>query len=142
MNNIYDKIYPVGSIYIGLQASCPIAKLIPNSTWNIISKDRVLQGAHSTSTAGELIEAGLPNITGSVILNVDHNSKVQIENGDFTGAFSATDYRTGNTVSSSSRSWDSNNKLTFNANLSNSIYGNSDTVQPPAYTVNIWQRIS
>jgi hypothetical protein len=30
--------------------------------------------------------------------------------------------------------------LGFDASRSNSIYGNADTVQPPAYLVNIWKR--
>ena len=32
--------------------------------------------------------------------------------------------------------------LGFDASRSNPIYGRSNTVQPPAYVVNIWQRTS
>ena len=32
--------------------------------------------------------------------------------------------------------------IEFDASKSNPIYGNSDTVQPPARIVNVWKRIS
>lgn len=35
-----------------------------------------------------------------------------------------------------------NRTLTFRASKSNGIYGNSDTVQPPARIVNVWKRVS
>ena len=34
------------------------------------------------------------------------------------------------------------NFLRFDASRSSSIYGNSDTVQPPARIVNVWKRVS
>ena len=32
--------------------------------------------------------------------------------------------------------------ILFDASIASSIYGNSDTVQPPARIVNVWKRVS
>jgi hypothetical protein len=122
-----QALYPVGSMYIGVTDTCPIAELF--GTWEKVSSGRVLQGASGSQKAGSTVEAGLPNITGSV------------EAGPYivkcTGAFT-NDRNTiaGGGEASGGSSYMSN----FNASLSNSIYGKSNTVQPPAYLVNIWRR--
>lgn len=92
--------------------------------------DRVVQGA---ATAGTYKAAGLPNITGGF------SGKIEIvSTPSSTGAFG--DYQKGN-----SNQWVSNsnsvvyvNGYNFNASRSNSIYGKSTTVQPPAFTTKIY----
>jgi len=127
-------LYPVGSIYIGTQATCPLETL-GVGTWTKVSGGRVLQGADSSHAAGTTIAAGLPNISGSL----SAIAKTTENNTKSDGCLRST------TVSSSSAgytpaysAWGRN--LSFNASNSNSIYGNSSTVQPPAYVVNIWRR--
>lgn len=73
-------------------------------------------------TVGNYVEAGLPNITGSV-------SEQNIETHTLTGAFSK-----GGSYSNGAFTSGANNLRTlyFDASSSNSIYGNSTTVQPPA----------
>ena len=72
--------------------------------------------------------AGIPNITGS-ILNLAHGSKVgATANGAFTRT-EGTD--TGNAGAETGYNGPTN-IFNFNASKSNSIYGNSNTVQPPA----------
>jgi len=73
------------------------------------------------TNAGDYISAGLPNITGESSI---HNNP----NYTTTGAFSVTDT---NKIGSAISAYDSFVNLTFDASLSNPIYGNSDTVQPP-----------
>lgn len=94
---------------------------------------RFLEGAGS---AGEYKEAGLPNITGSINKT---QSGLSLMNGEKTSikidrALSAifgnyiipgTTGATGNNITG----------ITFNASKSNSIYGNSTTVQPKSMTV-------
>ena len=85
------------------------------------------------TTAG-YIEAGLPNITGTT----DITDRVGVNNPTQTGAFTtaagstkrAADEGTTNTTE----------KLKFDASLSNSIYGNSNTVQPPVVKVRVFTR--
>ena len=64
LRNIVDAFYPVGSIFIGTTSTCPLAAI--KGTWTLKSSGRVLQGADSRHSAGTTIEAGLPNITGTV----------------------------------------------------------------------------
>lgn len=120
IDNILGSLYPVGSIYIGTQATCPLATLISGSTWEKISEGRVLQGSDNDHAAGTTIEAGLP----------DHTHTVPAPNS-YTGSGSGYSqwYGQGTKTFTSSAASDSN-----------PIYGNSNTVQPPAYVVNIWRR--
>ena len=37
MNNLLSTLYPVGSIYIGTQNSCPLATLIAGSQWKRVA---------------------------------------------------------------------------------------------------------
>ena len=129
MNNLLSTLYPVGSIYIGTQNNCPLASLIAGSQWQIVSNGRALWGGNG-SNANSTIEAGLPNITGTFKDN-GHAGALAA-----TGAFTGTKDGTG-----SNSGWAGDGgTYTFNASRSNSIYGKSSTVQPPAYIVNVWRR--
>lgn len=129
---ILNALYPVGSVYIGTMNVCPLATL-GIGTWELIAADRVLQGSSQTHTAGSTIEAGLPNITGSL-------GNQNVANETLTGCFdkegnvSAGNYATGSYFLQ---------KTIFDASRSNPIYSDSvNTVQPPAFVVNIWRRIA
>ena len=127
--NILKEIYPVGAIYIGTTSTCPLASLF--GTWSSVSSGRVLQGASSGHNAGTTIEAGLPNIYGRTGIR---NNGGREFNGCFYGSSDATG-------SYANESWASGAyAVTLDASRSSSIYGNSSTVQPPAYCVNIWKR--
>lgn len=130
--SILKQIYPIGAIYIGTSSTCPMAALF--GTWELVAKNKALWTGDGTN-ANTTIAAGLPNITGTVY-NSNINEDMSMS-GD--GCFSLT-YKgqpesqgqgdgTGNTYN-----------VLFNASRSNSIYGNSNTVQPPAYVVNVWRR--
>ena len=139
IDTMLSSLYPVGSIYIGTQATCPLATLISGSTWTLVSKGRVLQGADTGQTAGSTLAAGLPNIKGSATST--NAGGATCYNNTMTGAIVLSDitgsrYFTSNTTSST----DIHMGIGFDASQSNSIYGNSTTVQPPAYLVNIWER--
>lgn len=129
---ILGAIYTVGGVYITTVDSetCPIASLIPNSTWEKVASGRVLQGADEEHEAGTTIAAGLPNITGHC------GGGDQSPYASASGAF--TIYGRG----------DGREKIepgtgraySFDASRVSSIYGASSTVQPPAYVVVIWRR--
>lgn len=129
-----QSIYPVGSLYIGTTDTCPIANLF--GTWEKVSEGRVLQGVKGDQVAGTTVEAGLPNITGKIdFIRYDGSTK------NATGAFASSTELNENRQNFWQGAQNSDaGTLDFNANNSNSIYGHSDTVQPPAYLVNIWKR--
>jgi len=95
---------------------------LPNLT------DRFLQGS---TTSGTVKEAGLPNITGTYGTS---DCSFMTYNPETSGALDII--RQGQKPMLLQRENHTNElgKLAINANVSNSIYGNSTTVQPPALT--------
>lgn len=135
--------HPVGSIYCTVDSTSP-ADLF-GGTWEEISSGRVLQGADSSHAAGTTAEAGLPNIVGN-IGGFDVWGYGTVSLRGFSGAFYGSNkFTVTNSFSSSDMSGGNPNSseydtLRFDASRSSSIYGNSTTVQPPAYFVHIWKR--
>ena len=103
-----------------------------STTFNLPNAiNRVVQGA---ATAGTYKAAGLPNIVGN--FQLANTSWTPYLDGTSSGALSnpggntrTTLYGTGNQGATS------HNSLHFDASKSNSIYGASTTVQPPALTM-------
>lgn len=132
---ILEALYPVGSVYITTASTCPLSTLISGSTWTLVSSGRVLQGADNDHSAGTTISAGLPNITGGFncwwsTINTPTGAFIgssPTKNGATQGGDAGTQYY---------------DTISLNASASNPIYGNSNTVQPPAYVVNIFERIA
>jgi hypothetical protein len=138
LNALLNNIYPVGSVYLSITETCPLATLISGSTWELVSSGKALWTGDGTN-ANTTIEAGLPNITGTA----EVVSYTVAKAGEWTksGAFNSSvvwDYI--NTISKNANGYNLNGQLSFKASDSSSIYGNSSTVQPPAYVVNVWQR--
>ena len=79
-------------------------------------------------SVGNYVEAGLPNITGTLVAWND----VGIFSRSQVGAFENDTSGNTNRWPTSNTSSDSTRKVSFDASKSNSIYGNSTTVQPPA----------
>ena len=134
---LLNALYPVGSIYIGTMANCPLATL-GVGTWQLVATDRVLQGATDGSVVGTTVEAGLPNITGA-FKQAGQGDTTSTFDG-FSGAFYNKTSFSGKYVSATGTSGTGGAMPGFDASRSSSIYGNSNTVQPPAYLVNIWER--
>ena len=92
---------------------------LPNLT------DRFLQGS---TTSGTVKNAGLPNITGEVYIGDTDQADATHTNGCLTiSSFTHSGFYRQNTVLTG-------NNIAMDASGSNSIYGNSSTVQPPALT--------
>ncbi len=91
---------------------------LPNLT------DKFLQGDVS---AGKVMSAGLPNITG--MFQGSWQVNFDASNGAFTRSRTATVHAAGST------SYSYPQTVHLNASLSSPIYGASTTVQPPAVTV-------
>ena len=134
--------YPVGSIFQTVGNTSPAALF--GGTWQEIAQNRVLMGASYAHAAGTTVEAGLPNITGSLI-ETSNNGKTSPFRGNKNailsiGAFAVTE------VSSPYCGFagyeGSAYDISFDASHSNPIYGRSSTVQPAAYYVHIWRRVA
>lgn len=131
LNNL-KAIYPVGSVYIGTQSSCPMTTLIPGSTWKLVSSGRALWTGNGNN-GGSTIEAGLPNITGKFDADeITHETASTVSGAFYSESSAYPNTATG--VSGSALA------IGFDASRSSSIYGKSSTVQPPAYVVNVWRR--
>lgn len=135
--------HPVGSIYCSVDSTDP--GTLFGGTWEEVSSGRVLQGADTSHAAGSTAEAGLPNVTGYFgAFDVWGYGQVSMRQfyGAFSGgsmftvgaSFSSGDMTGGNPGSSE------HGYTEFDASKSNSIYGSSTTVQPPAFFVHIWKR--
>ena len=99
------------------------------STFNLPDmRDRFAEGA-GTYSVGTAVEAGLPNITGNFTLSASTGG-MEVS-AIYSGAFNPGTKHPSSWVTSSSYP---SNEVSFDASRSNSIYGNSTTVQPPALT--------
>lgn len=127
--------YPVGSIYQSTNSTSPAALF--GGTWEQIASERVLMGASSSHKAGTTVKAGLPNITGTA-----NGGVLSVSTPQSNGAFGATHYDSSLSYLSGDVRRLSTYNRTFDASRSNPIYGASDTVQPAAYYVYIWHRVS
>lgn len=132
---IFDLIYPVGAVF-ATTGSAP-----ERGTWEEIAQGRTLQGADDGHAAGTTIEPGLPNITGtySAIMGSSHKT------GPIDSALGVFKQSIGNdryTSDAHNSGWWNTAELYFYASDSNPIYGNSTTVQPPAYVVHFYRRIA
>ena len=135
--------YPIGSIYQSTNSTSPAALF--GGSWEEIASERVLMGASRTHAAGTTVEAGLPNITGSVVPKAPniYNLFISESGATITGAFYTTGViRTYACADVTSITTDLPQDLYFDASRSNSIYGRSSTVQPAAYYVHIWHRVA
>lgn len=133
-----DAVYPVGSVYLSVQDTSPA--LLFGGSWELLPENSALWTAREDDIfAGVKIPAGLPNITG----DVDNiwACKTFDTSPIASGALSLGSQITNG--SAGGNGWQMYlHELYFNASKSNSIYGNSTTVQPPAYTVFAWKRVA
>lgn len=105
-------------------------KFVYDSTNNTVRLPKItgiVEGTTDVTALGDLVEAGLPNITGT---RVDYFGPTSDSN--FSGALYKTTQTTSGNAGSGSAT---RNIIGFDASRSSSIYGNSNTVQPQAIKV-------
>lgn len=144
MQQIFNLIYPVGSLYFSTVLDT-VAKVQAafGGTWEKLPDGYAIWTA--ASGAGNTIAPGLPNITGSITSSgSDDHGFLWREKGNYQavsfGAISTTrvyggDLAGGVAVVGGYR-------LSIDASKSNTIYGSSSTVQPPAYKVYVYKRLT
>lgn len=99
-----------------------------NQTIRLPKITGIIEGTVNVSTLGDLIEAGLPNITGDIVARGNSSNEVfaSASGAMSTGGTSASyGVGTSNGVSGSAYG-----TVTLDASRSSSIYGNSNIVQP------------
>ena len=114
----YPDLYAViGNTYGGDSTNFNVPNLV----------DKFIQGS---TTSGTEMDAGLPNITGEWIPGSVPDNHSQYAKGAIKGISGVSE-----TIASFAKKETSGYGFAFDASKSNSIYGNSDTVQPPALTM-------
>lgn len=127
--NIWKKIYPVGSIYISADGSDP--NTLFGGTWTQLDDGYYLRA--SSSGAGDTLDEELPNVKGQTALELANN---QSQNG----ALKITKQSGSRSPNwSGDRSWGT---LYFDASKSNSVYKDNGKVQPKSYKVAVYKRVS
>ena len=136
---VFEYIYPVYSIYITYDKNANPNTLFGIGNWQRLGGGRALWVANPNTFIEDerYLNAGLPNITGSFW----HTNLPTANSGAGGGAISYVD---GGSATYTGFSSNKRNDVrwNFNASASNSIYGNSSTVQPPAVQVFVWQRVA
>ena len=136
--NLLKTVYPVGSIYINTTDVNP-STIFGFGTWERVAQNMTLWGSSADGEVGTTKSAGLPNITGKI----GYFPGNRVLKGNGMGELGAFDKynKINSSINNVSISGTADSYyFDFDASLSNSIYGNSTTVQPPALVVNIWKR--
>lgn len=156
--SMMEIIYPVGSLYFGTQSSCPLALVMPGTTWELLPKDKAIWTGDGTN-GNTTIAAGLPNHTHAFGRQSTQNNGSFVwnnQNEDYVlGTRAGSIYYNGSGEYNYQRSYDAGasvneslgNTYTLSTSLaktdnlaSDGVWGNSTTVQPPAIVVNVWRR--
>ena len=163
---VLDAVYPVGSLYVSAEdGPCPL-EFSGAMHWEEISEGVCIQGAEAGQTPGGILNPGLPQILEdnqiSAVLNedtlyhthtiIDYGHSHSINDGIrgvYAGKIHAKYDRddvpggSGNTTTDFTGVTIGDSKYEdFNINTESEIYGKSDTVQPAAFTVKIFKRVS
>ena len=110
-------------------------KFVYNLTNNTVRLPKItgfVEGTVDSNALGDLVEAGLPNITGNIWAGDTYGSSIFTSSSGFIQNGSNSGWRTNTVQSTVSGASDT---VTFDASRSSSIYGNSNTVQPQAIKV-------
>lgn len=139
-----DSVYPIGSLYLAITEDeiCPLEK-VGLGKWELLDGGFCLQTVGNKQKVGDKVSAGLPNIKGNAGVHDDMTfgypvGQVNSISGCFTVGQRPYNYDAYSTYSANYPA----RMLVLDASRSNSIYGNSDTVQPPAILVKAWKRVS
>lgn len=155
MQAMIDMFYPVGSVYISADKNKTKADFpfMAYGTWEEVPANLCLQTG-AIGEAGTQRSAGLPNITGGIDISdnlcVNGITLSDLERGSciIANARGALQ-QVASVYGKQGRAWvydhgvyqvDDKRRIQLDASQSNSIYGSSDTVQPPAYIVRAWVR--
>lgn len=141
VNRLLDLIFPVGSLRLSDNGN---EENFMGGTWIITGQGRTIIGAgvlgDNNYSVGDLIEAGLPNITGEQQFSKTRGFPSSSDENT-TGALGRTTIGTGYLDSAADTGSTRLNGITFDASKSNPIYGKSNTVHMNSFVTYIYKRI-
>lgn len=130
ISNAYNTLFPVGSVYIGTGGTCPIAALVPTSTWTLLASKVVIDVSSTVAVKGTGKTLGLTNgskTVGMVGSNTEYNSRI----------FQTTAYNQ-NVATSGSTSNPTDGMFGVVTDATKS--GLTGTATSTTITVNVWER--
>lgn len=143
--------FPIGAVYTQYPNCKEPKELWEKTNWELLNYNgaffRAVGG--KASDFGKLQNEGLPNITGNKLLSwTDYSGggiimteSTNVKNSALYSYQDSNYYSFYYQSSLSSKNASHHNILGFNANRTNSIYGNSEHVTPENYAIQIWKRI-
>lgn len=152
MEEIYDKIYPIGSTFITKVKTPPAY-----GTWELMEEGRFIEATETDGDGGTIKEAGLPNIVGMLDPRWrDNTAGGTIFGGsDYAnGAFYLTQRSVMYSKAANSGTYYSTihfdakggetkeDGVTVKSDSDYHVYGQSDTVQPKSQKMYIYIRVS
>lgn len=161
---ILDAVYPIGSLYVSAEdGECPL-EFSGVMHWEEISEGVCVQGASPDQTPGQVLSPGLPQILQDNQLSAELDAKSldhthRISDPGHMHGIDGVNARTGKihhindnrnvpegsgntSTERTGINLDFSEYGDFNIDTEDRIYGKSDTVQPPAFAVKIFKRVS
>lgn len=147
---IFNTFYPIGTIYYNASDPTDPSILFGFGTWQPYAEGRVLYGAGTISydgeidhnfTAGQNIDAALPNITGSFTSGAVKTDVPTVIKAEGTGAFDLQLSTTKAKAYQDGSNTTVGQTVSFNARNSNSLYGASETVLTNGVVTYCWVRV-
>ena len=133
LSNHISFVYPVGSIYTTVNKDFDPNASFTGTNWELIKNGLFLEATDNPDQVGVEVEAGLPNITGTLygVLGFYYSSSGAITRGGYSNM--PTRYA----------GVSQNDTMYFSANKSNPIYKDDiTTVQPNSIRCYMWRRVS
>lgn len=132
INNLLNTLFPVGAVYQGKQSTCPLATLMPDTTWTKVATKLVTNVDSTVGVKGTGKTLGLTNGSTNVGMagadNHDRNSRV----------FQPSAYN--KTVSSSFYSATEQTSGSFGVVQNVSTSGLTGVANSTTITINLWER--
>jgi hypothetical protein len=136
---LLSNLYPIGSIYIGTQSTCPLATLISGSTWakigTSITTDVTIPSSIAVYGNGKTLGLTLNNSSNYGLSFGTNNSWGLRLNTGFGSNINSS-------VSETSIPVNKALGITNKTNGDSGIVAKSDSITKTSITVNIWQRIA
>lgn len=132
---LVNYLYPVGSIYLSLDATFNPNMAWQGTKWELIEAGRYLRATQTEADVGRNVEEALPNIKGGA------NAATYVTqpyNG--YGAIQST-YAVAPSFSGTSGNWGANANWNFNASRSSSVYQDGAKVTPNSIDIYMWKRV-